>query len=192
MALKQSSLEYREEARAEALKAALASYKQHKESVKNQKIIVVINMKEPSYRKRLHVYDLEKKEFIRNHHVAHGVNSCGGVRGKAYAVHFSNIPESKKSSKGAMVTGSKTDKYEKKGVYIGKHGRSLKLDGLEPQNSNVRKRYIVIHAADYVTDKYIMKNERAGCSYGCPAVDPAISDGLIDLIKDGVFVYVYG
>ncbi len=182
MRLSKSDLGVNENARRAALAAAMLSYSTHKDAAKNKDKIVVVNMEEPSYRKRLYVWDLNKQEFTRNHHVSHGTNSANPTD-KAYAIHFSNVINSHESSKGAMVT---------KGTYTGKHGRSLKLGGLEKGiNDNVENRSIVIHAADYVTDGYILSAGRVGCSYGCPAVDPAIAQDLIDDIKNGTFFYVY-
>lgn len=183
MALKKEQLEYNREARDEALKIAKEKMKLYIDDITNKDIIVILNYSEPSYRKRLHVYSMKHRKFLRDHHVAHGSGSANSTKGKAYANTFSNLPESHKTSIGCMVTGD---------TYTGKHGLSLKLKGLEQgKNNNVEKRHIVIHAADYVTDKFIIRNERAGCSWGCPAVDPVISQELIELIKGGVFVYAH-
>lgn len=182
MGLKKSDLEVNELARNQALTYSLIQHNKFEDKAANKDIIVVINMKEPSYRKRLYVWDLVKQEFIANHHVAHGVNSSE-ANNKTYAIRFSNTINSHESSRGAMVTDD---------TYIGKHGRSLRLHGLEKDlNDNVESRSIVLHAADYMTDGYIMATGRAGCSFGCPAVDPAIAQKLIDKIKHGVFLYVY-
>lgn len=149
---------------------------------KRRDILVAIDMSQPSNERRLYVYDVATKKELRRHHVSHGVNSSD-PNNRARAIYFSNKPQSHMSSLGAMVTAE---------TYMGGHGYSLRLDGLEKgKNDNVRKRFIVVHAADYVTDKYIKKNKRAGQSHGCPAVDPAIAKDLIDLIKGGVFFYVY-
>ena len=119
----------------------------------------------------------------RSHHVAHGSGSAS-VADRGRAIKFSNEPDSHCSSLGAMKTG---------GVYYGKHGKSLKLYGLDKGvNDNVEKRCIVLHAADYVTDRFIKKNGRAGCSWGCLAIDPSISSKFIDKYENGTFVYVYG
>src|SRR5690606_40188967 len=59
-----------------------------------------------------------------------------------YAKKFSNIPESFQSSLGFYATAE---------PYYGKHGYSLRLDGLEKGiNDKARERAIVIHGADYV------------------------------------------
>ena len=179
--MKKDDLQYDEDAREEAIQAALKKYDKYKNQCDKDDYIVVFNIDEPSYRKRLYLYDLKAQKVIRHHHVSHGVNSSD-PKDRAYAKYFSNEQGSHKSSIGAMVTGS---------TYRGKHGRSLKLYGLEAKNSNVERRYIVIHRAYYVTNNYIMDRGRAGQSHGCPAIDPLICDSLISMIKGGTFFYVY-
>lgn len=179
--MKKSELEMRQEAADEAIMAALQD--SHATIRISKPVFVVVNLKEPSYRKRLYIVDSKSPKVLFSHHVSHGAGSAN-PKDKAYAISFSNTPESHQSSLGAMLT---TD------VYLGKHGRSLRLRGFDSKrNSNVTSRHIVIHPADYVTDQFIILNGRAGCSHGCFAVDPAISDGLIDLVKDGVYLYSYG
>lgn len=94
---------------------------------------------------------------MRHTLVAHGRNS-----GELYADKFSNTPNSNQSSLGFYVTGS---------TYIGKHGTSLKLHGVEKGiNNNAESRAIVMHAADYVSETFIKKVGRPGRSFGCPAI----------------------
>ena len=182
MNLVKSNLEYNEDARAIATAEAMKHYYLLNGKAPKNPLMIVINMKEPSYRKRLYLYDIVTQKYLTNHHVAHGSGSANPAD-KAYAVSFSNTPESHKSSKGAMITGN---------TYVGKHGRSCRLHGLEPEiNDNVDARDIVIHAADYMTDDFILANNRAGCSWGCFALDPHIAQGFIDLVKGGTYLYVY-
>ena len=78
-------------------------------------------------------------------------------------------------------------------VYSGKHGRSLKLDGLdEGINSAARARGIVIHAAAYVGQSTINQMGRLGRSFGCPAVSPEVSNLVINTIKGGSMLYING
>ena len=145
-------------------------------------VMVVINYREPSYRKRLYVFDIKTGRLLRAHHCAHG-SKTSDRSDPALARYFSNVIGSRKTSLGAMKTGK---------VYQGKYGKSLKLHGLEKGiNHNVYRRFVVIHPAKYVSDSYILGNGRCGQSWGCPAVDYAVSSSLIDLIKDGVFVYAH-
>ncbi len=179
--MRKEDLNYDEYARDEAIQYALKQYDKYKSKCDKTDKIVVFNIDEPSYRKRLYVYDLNISKVVRNHHCCHGVNSSD-PKDRAYAKYFSNEVGSHKSSIGAMATTN---------TYRGKHGLSLKLKGLESRNSNVERRYIVIHSAYYCTNNHIMDRGRAGQSHGCPAVDPLISGSLISDIKGGTFFYIY-
>ena len=77
--------------------------------------------------------------------------------------------------------------------YFGKRGYSLKLEGLEKGiNDNARLRGIVIHGANYVSERFITgNNSMIGRSWGCPAVSNKISREIIDLIKGGSCLYIY-
>ena len=162
------------------LKAEEAAVK-WEDKITNKDYAVIIDMKAPSYQKRFFVFDCKQGKLIRQHHVAHGVNS-NSPSDRARATRFSNKWMSKQTSLGAFVTGK---------TYYGKHGRSLNLHGLEKGvNDNAFKRRVVIHKAKYVTDGFILRNKRAGNSWGCPALDPAVCQTVIDLIKGGAFVYV--
>jgi hypothetical protein len=77
-------------------------------------------------------------------------------------------------------------------TYQGRHGYSLRLDGLEPGvNDHARDRAIVMHGADYVTPRVVAQFGRVGRSWGCPAVDSAINRELIDTIRGGTAVFAY-
>lgn len=163
-----------------AINTALDEYKKYP-GLRND-YIVIVNYRDPSFKKRLYVYDLNHQIVVRLHHVAHGSKSSLEAN-QAFATYFSNKIGSRKSSLGAMKTGK---------TYYGKYGKSLKLHGLEPgKNNMVYARSIVLHSSRYVTDVYILEHGRAGQSWGCLAVDPSISDSLIELIKEGCFVYAY-
>jgi len=97
---------------------------------------------------------------------------------------WSNGEGSKQSSVGVSLTAE---------TYRGKHGLSLKLDGLEPGfNEHNRERAIVIHGASYASEAFAKKQGRLGNSWGCPAVSQEVSGALIETIKNGtVFVSWY-
>lgn len=116
----------------------------------------------------------------KSYHVAHGVNSGDG---RGNTLRFSNRNGSKQSSKGLYVTAE---------TYRGKHGLSLRLDGLESTNDNARKRAIVIHGASYVPNSSSKVGHRIGRSWGCPAVANAVSKDLILKIKGGSLYYIHG
>ena len=140
----------------------------------------VVDMTQPSHKKRLALY--YRGQLVDNYHVTHGVNSSNSSDSD-YANKFSNTIMSKKSSLGAMKTGS---------VYYGKHGRSLRLHGLEKGiNDNIYTRSIVIHSARYASEDYVLQNGKCGESWGCLAVSPSDSDNLIDKLKGGSYIYVH-
>ena len=138
----------------------------------------MIDFSRPSTEKRMWVYDLRSRELLFHEHVAHGRGS-----GANLATSFSNVPESNQSSLGLFRTGE---------AYIGKHGLSLRLDGLERGvNDRARERAIVIHGADYVNAATAQSQGRLGRSLGCPAVRPEIAGSLIDAVKDGGLLFAY-
>ncbi|MEM6734622.1 MAG: murein L,D-transpeptidase catalytic domain-containing protein, partial [Bacteroidota bacterium] len=74
----------------------------------------------------------------------------------------------------------------------GKHGLSLRLDGLEEGiNDNARQRAIVIHSAKYASQSFIKKYGRLGRSFGCPSIPEDDYKETIDLIKEGALLFIY-
>lgn len=140
--------------------------------------LTVIDYSLPSTEKRLWVFDLAQGTLVHHTLVAHGRNT-----GNNRARRFSNVVGSKKSSLGLFRTG---------GTYRGKHGYSLKLDGLERGvNDNARKRAIVIHGAWYVSASFAREHGRLGRSWGCPALSKKKYRPVIDTIKGGSLIFVY-
>ncbi len=146
--------------------------------LKNRNILTIIDFSRPSSQERLFVIDLEKEKIIYKTLVAHGKNS-----GENYATHFSNNPRSHQSSLGFYITEN---------TYMGRHGYSLRLTGLEKGiNDNAHTRAIVMHGADYVSREYISSYGRLGRSFGCPALPPELAERIIDTIKDRSLLFIY-
>lgn len=142
-------------------------------------LLIVIDYSKPSTEKRFYVIDLENKKLMYHCFVAHGKGS-----GENIAKDFSNVPGSQKTCLGFFKTAE---------TYVGKHGYSLKLDGLEKGiNDKARERAIVIHGADYVSQEFIDTYGRLGRSWGCPALSNDLTKEIIDMIKDGACVYAHG
>ncbi len=164
----------------DAFKKALIGYEKLKKQgvLKNNKLLTIVDFSKPSNEKRMFVLDLDAKKLLYNTWVAHGKNS-----GEKFAQKFSNKPESLQSSLGFYST---TD------TYIGKHGYSLKLKGLEAGfNNYAEERAIVIHAADYVSEQFIHTKGFLGRSWGCPALPQKLNKPIIDCIKNGSCLFVY-
>lgn len=159
-------------------KAVKGFYKLKEKGIIKKDILTLIDFSLSANSKRLWVIDLATKTILFQSLVAHGRNT-----GEEYANSFSNSPQSFKSSIGFYLTGE---------VYIGKHGVSLRLDGLEKGvNDNARSRGVVMHAADYVSTTFIKNNKRLGRSQGCPAVPINLSRAMIGTIKDKSCLFIY-
>ncbi|RKD85973.1 murein L,D-transpeptidase catalytic domain family protein [Mangrovibacterium diazotrophicum] len=144
----------------------------------NNHILTIVDFTKSSVSKRFFVIDLKANKLLFECLVAHGKNS-----GIDFAQHFSNTEQSLMSSPGFYTTAE---------TYQGKHGYSLRLDGLEKGiNDRARARAIVIHAADYVSEQFIQRMGRLGRSWGCPALPPSLNKEIIDSIKNGSCLYIH-
>ncbi|WP_307723327.1 murein L,D-transpeptidase catalytic domain family protein [Flavobacterium flevense] len=163
----------------ESFKEALVGFNKLKEQGKVSKnIITLIDFSLSANTKRLWVIDLDTRTVLLHSLVAHGRNT-----GQEYANSFSNAAESYKSSLGFYLTAE---------VYNGKHGKSLRLDGIEKGiNDNARNRAVVVHGANYVSNSFIQNNKRLGRSLGCPAVPVEITNKLIETIQNKTCLFIY-
>lgn len=162
------------------LQTALSGYEllKKEQTINRPEVITIIDFSLPSNQERLWVLDLVESKVLYHCLVSHGRNS-----GEVIAEKFSNKPGSYASSPGFYTTGE---------TYFGKHGFSLRLNGIENGiNDKARERAIVIHGADYVSSEFIEKNGRLGRSLGCPAVPEELSTEIIETIKDGTCLFVY-
>lgn len=138
--------------------------------------LAVIDFSLPSSEQRLWIFDLQTNTLMLQDLVAHGQGS-----GDNLASSFSNVEGSHQSSIGLFRTQES---------YFGKHGYSLRMDGLEPGiNDLARQRAIVIHPADYVDPSWIERHGRIGRSHGCPAVRPEVASMVVDSLKGGQFMF---
>jgi hypothetical protein len=143
----------------------------------SQQRLTVVDFDLPSTEKRLWVIDLNAHRILFHTLVAHGHNS-----GDNEASSFSNTDQSNMSSLGFYVTGQE---------YEGKHGHSLRLEGLdEGFNTNAAARAVVMHGADYVSEAFIKQNGRLGRSLGCPALPLDQYSQIIDAVKGGSCLFL--
>lgn len=163
----------------EVLTSAVKGYEKLLEEgvLDNTQYLTIVDLSQSSRKKRFYLLDLQNIKLAMNTFVAHGKNS-----GIDKAVKFSNTPESEASSLGFYVT---------KQTYSGKHGLSLKLEGMEDGfNDNAESRAIVVHGADYVNSSRV-KSAYMGRSQGCPALPEGVAPKVIKMIKGGSAIFVY-
>ncbi len=142
-------------------------------------LITICDFTQSSKNKRLYVIDMQLGKVLFNTYVSHGRNS-----GSEYATSFSNRAESHKSSLGFLITAD---------TYTGKAGYSLRLDGMEKGfNDKARSRAIVMHGSDYVNEYRTDDPIGMGRSYGCPAVPYKVHKQIINAIKGGSCMFLYG
>lgn len=159
----------------EPLKRALAFYSMNQHKISNSRYMGVIDFTKNSAKPRFCIINMKsgETECIKT---SHGVGSDGGG---GWAKKFSNRNKSHASSVGYYKTLS---------TYSGKHGTSLRLDGLSATNSNALRRAVVIHGAWYVNDR---NRATSGRSHGCPAVDDARVSQVIAKLKGGSLIYAW-
>lgn len=148
-----------------AVRLALARHAGH---VLHRDRVAIADFSLPSRTPRFFLIDMEAGRASA-HLVAHGrgsdPNHCGWLE------RFSNQPGSAASSDGAYLTGED---------YVGQHGRSRRLIGLDPTNDNAEARAIVVHAAWYVGPQMVARYGKLGRSEGCFA----FSDDELSMILD--------
>ena len=159
--------------------AVEAYQKAREQGIDQQAILTVVDFEMPSTQKRLWVFDLKHDKVLFNTYVTHGHNSGDGQE----TTSFSNSMQSHKSSLGLYETGHE---------YVGEHGYSLRLIGLERGfNNNAYDRSIVVHGAWYATDQFVQQHHMLGRSWGCFAMDPQLSKKVIKTIKNGSLIFAY-
>lgn len=159
-------------------KALKGFYKLQEKGLIQNNLLTLVDFSLSSNTKRLWVIDMNTNTILYHSLVAHGKNS-----GEEFATKFSNKSESYQSSLGFYITGE---------VYQGKHGKSLRLDGIERGiNDKARNRAVVMHGADYVSEQFIRQNKRLGRSLGCPALPEELTAEIIDLVKNKSCLFIY-
>lgn len=163
-----------------ALEYALIGYhrllKRH--ALRKTDVLSVCDFSQPSSAKRMYIFDLQNRRLLYRTYVAHGIRS-----GRTYANSFSNVPESYKSSLGFYVTRT---------TYIGSNGLSLRIQGMEKGfNDRASSRSIVIHGANYVSERVLHKYGLMGTTFGCPAVPEDMAAQIIPVLKNGTCFFIY-
>jgi L,D-transpeptidase catalytic domain len=159
------------------LRRALDALERHHDSIVYQDFIGVADFSLPSRAPRFHLVNLTDRS-VRSYLVAHGRGSDPSRTG--WLERFSNEPRSNATSAGAYRTGS---------AYVGAHGHSMRLEGLDPTNSNALSRAIVVHGAWYVSEKMIGYSGMLGRSQGCFAVADSSLPEIMARLGPGRLIY---
>ncbi len=161
----------------ELLRQALAALDRHRHVIPHRDRIAIADFSAPSSAPRFHFLDVVSGATTPLL-VAHGNGSDPDHTG--YLHRFSNAFDSNASSEGAFVTGD---------YYVGKHGRSQRLVGLDPTNDNARERAIVIHGAWYANADMLPLLGKLGRSQGCFAVGERELDKVFGHLGEGRLIY---
>ncbi|WP_315764649.1 murein L,D-transpeptidase catalytic domain family protein [Sphingomonas sp. Y38-1Y] len=156
---------------------ARAARDTHAGQLRQRDRVAIIDFTPASYRSRLALVDLANGR-VDKLLVAHGIGSDPGHT--AFLQRFSNDDGSEATCEGAFVA----DNY-----YVGQHGRSQRLVGLDPTNSNALSRAIVIHAAWYANKDMLISHGKLGRSQGCFAVGENELQRVFDHLGEGALVY---
>ena len=160
------------------LAEARAALDVHASYIGRRDKIGLVDFALPSSERRFSLIDLEGGKVDHMWLVAHGKGS--DLANTGYLQRFSNDPGSDASSRGAYVTAT---------PYYGKHGRSQRLIGLDPDNNAALERAIVIHGASYVDPAWIDSRGRIGRSFGCFAVEDREVGRVMSALGEGRRVY---
>lgn len=154
----------------EAAQMALA---RHGGKAQARDLVGVADFGPASREARFHIVDMANGR-ISSFLVAHGRGSdpehSGWVR------RFSNDMGSNATSAGVYLTASE---------YQGKHGRSMRLQGLDPTNNNAEARAVVIHGAWYVGPQILAQHGKLGRSEGCLAFSEADLPRVLERLGPG-------
>jgi hypothetical protein len=159
------------------LRRALAALEQHGDSIAHRDMMGIADFSLPSRTERFYLLNL-RDGSATSHLVAHGRGSDPAHTG--WLERFSNAAHSNATSAGAYRTG---------GMYVGAHGDSIRLAGLDASNSNAADRAIVVHGAWYVSAEIARQHGVLGRSEGCFALDPSSLRDVLGALGPDRLIY---
>jgi hypothetical protein len=149
------------------LRRALDALERHRGNIEHRDLIGIADFSQHSHAPRFSLLNLADGTAT-SHLVAHGRGSDPAHTG--WLERFSNQPRSEATS-------------------AGEHGRSMRLEGLDPTNDNAASRAIVVHGAWYVSDDIIRHFGVLGRSEGCLAVANSSLDEVLTRLGPGRLIY---
>ena len=156
---------------------AMAAMQQHNRHIWSRDVIAIADFSRPSAHPRFHIVDVLNGRTTTLL-VSHGKGSDPAHSGMLQ--RFSGDVGSEATSRGAYLTSD---------PYVGQHGRSRRLIGLDADNRTALERAIVIHSAWYVAPAVVAKQGMCGRSQGCFAVSPANLDFVLARLGPGRLLY---
>ena len=160
------------------LRRSIDALNLHAAAIPNRDVIAIADFSLPSRIPRFHLFDVANARVLGSYLVAHGRGSDPGHTG--WLQRFSNVPSSNATSAGA---------YRTDGFYVGEHGRSIRLTGLDSTNNNALDRAIVVHAAWYVSPEMARTHGVLGRSEGCFALSDKDLPEVLAGIGAGHMIY---
>lgn len=159
------------------MQRALAAFDRHRGQITERRMMAIVDFSVASATPRFHL--LNREDGSDNAMlVSHGRGSDPDHVG--FVQSFSNTPGSNATSSGAYVTGES---------YVGQHGLSRRLLGLDAENSEAEARAIVIHPAWYVSQAMAQEKGKIGRSEGCFAFSDVDIDQVLWRLPAGSFIY---
>ena len=156
---------------------ARAAFDSHRSQVAYGDVVGIADFTRASADPRFYLLDTNTGR-VTSHLVAHGRGSDPAHTG--FLQRFSNAIGSEASSEGAYVTSD---------YYDGKYGRSMRVRGLDPSNSNAQARAIVVHTAWYAEPNVAAETGRLGRSEGCFALPHTSLQEALARLGPGHFLY---
>ena len=159
------------------MRRAMASLDAHSARLGARDRMAIVDFAAPSSQPRLHLVNLTDGRST-SLLVAHGKGSDPAHTG--WLQRFSNVDGSEASCDGAFLASD---------YYVGKHGRSQRLIGLDSTNCNALSRAIVVHGAWYSNAEMLRTRGMLGRSQGCFAVGENDLAGLFDRLGPGRMIF---
>ena len=156
---------------------ARAAFDRHRSQIVHGDIVGIADFTRASAEPRFFLLDTFTGRVTR-HLVAHGRGSDPAHTG--FLQLFSNRMGSEASSSGAYLTSQ---------FYQGHYGRSMRVRGLDPTNSNAEARAIVVHTAWYAEPNVVAQTGRLGRSEGCFALPHTSLQETLARLGPGHFLY---
>lgn len=140
--------------------------------------IAIADFTKPSSQKRFYIVHMPTESLLMTTYVTHGKHS-----GRDSTVQFSNELNSGQTSLGL---------YKIEGTYLGCHGKSIYLEGLDQHfNHAAKQRNIVMHTAAYADVSVISVLGRLGKSLGCPVLPEKDYLDVVQYLPNNALLFHY-